>query len=305
MADGDAMILATLWNGDLATQSNFDSLLVNGPLEDWPDANDLATGWAYSSGWTETRQAGNRTGGVGGFYQRLVRGSPSTSVWEQFIDLRGHAALDALGHMGREFTAEIWVRDQGAGSVDMSFRMFTYRSNGITLLQSGAITSATPVPSSWTKYTATITINDATAAKIKFHVTFNNQSGAQQIEIDECALYRTYTFDRNPSVPDNQPLAIPHREYRRNSAGDLLMGRPSGSTGKYEKRLRFGLVGLTQLKELRSIALLDKPVHLTPFHPHFPEFFQARIVGDFNFRLVPGGSFAGNHYAGDLILSEL
>jgi hypothetical protein len=307
MADGDPMVLATKWGGDLVTQSNFETLLVNGNFEDWDDTAAIADGWTWiGAGYTFTRQAGARTGGAGAYYQRATKASVGAATMEQTIDLRGHADLDALGHMGREFTGSIWLREQGAGTTDISLVLRGY--SGISLIESGSTVTADPMPAgAWTQYTATYTIANATVDKINFEISFNVASGtgAQQIEIDDAMLYRTYTFANNPSMPDNQHFDVPGREYIRTVGADLLMGRAAGSTAKYELPLRFGLIGLDQLKELRSFALLDKPVHLTANHPHFPVYWQGRIVGRFKFGLMRGASFGSGQYAGVLNLSEL
>lgn len=298
MADADPMVLTTL------------DMLENGPLEDWADTSEPADGWGYSKAGsqeepTKTRQSGSRTGGSGSYFQRLDYSSILVAelgnYWQK-INLLGNPNLDGNGHKGITFTTKVWGRKVGSAAINMKIRIIERTSGDVYIAQydSGIQSMGT----SWAELTFNHAITNNACAIVQVQAHFWGMStGYATIDLDDFEHKTSYTFARNPSMPDDQRLSVPGRKFRRSIAGDLLRSRSGASVAKHEKRLVFGLIGLDQVKALRSLALLDVPLSWQPFHPHLPDNLNVRIVNDIDF--TTQAAFGTNAYQGTLVLSEI
>jgi len=315
MADGDPMVLQTRYGVPLGQTDNYQSMIANGPMDLWSDTASPPDGWGYTTAGgatvTHLRVAGARTSGNGTYYWRqtysAVAASTQFGLMKQTFTIPGNAQLDARGVSGQTFYATIWLRNTGTGTVLTTFSIQEFDADGAYLGVIAQDANAS-VTASWTKYSISGAVSNAACAKIYFAVlmfTAAGGGGSPVIEADEAELYMTYTFDRNPTMPDDQVLSIPHRQMMRTHDGSLLRGRPASATARFEKRLRFGNIGLTQLKALRALYSLDTPMELTANHPHMPDVVSVRMAGDFNFRLRQGAAFGSNLYEGSLTLTEV
>jgi len=301
MANGDPMILSTLTDGG-------GSMLLNGDMEDWADTADAADYWT----WTETqvatlsRQSGTRTGGAGSYFQRISIAAPAQSeigIYSQEVTPEGSVELDVKGHDGQTLTCSVWARDTGAGTSTLQMKLIEYdAAETSSLMTPGDVEDLT---SDWVQYTFAFTLSYDLMHHLNFQIfVASSGAGSSIVDLDDALLYIGYTFAANPSMPDNQILSVPMRQFRRTLGGRLIRSRPAGPVAKIEKQLSFRLVGQAQHNALRSLWLLDQPMTWTPNHPHLPSTLQVRWVNDFDFHTI-GPFSSGPLYAGTMVLSEI
>ena len=315
MAIGDPMILRTMWGGDYASGGNYKSLIVNGELETWANPNSIADSFefvtTYQGPGVKSRQAGCR-GSYGSYYQRCYWASASSATGGgeliriyQTVRLYGNRQLPGRGHYGLPFTMDYWVR-AGAGdtgSVRVNYQIREYDED-MNLIYSPDTYTGNLAKGTWVKYAYTRNIAMTSAAYIQFFLLFQcTSSGTVTFDLDDMRLYRSYTFARNPAIPDQQTQDTVGRSFTRSLDGTLRQARIDSWTAKYEKRLQFGMISIEQVKELRSFILLSAPVELSPYHPHMPDRLEAHIVSPDNF--VPVKSLGPGIYTGNMVLSQL
>lgn len=296
MAFGDPMVLETRYNGG-AQQVTFDSLLVNGPMDDgtgsWAWVPDVASP-------VVSTQFGARTGGSGAEYHRLTFSSPGVGdlgYYEQSVTLRGHTRLGNYGHQGRTINGAMYVRrnDATAGSVTATLQI---------LETAVGVSSGTPqILSSGTWYGLSASRTIAALSNtftLRIKLAYGSGGGGSPvIDVDDAELYRTYTFARNPSMPDAPLLIKPGQTFQRTESGGLVVFGPARvDTARYEYTLNLRGIGQTQLEELRSLWLLDVPMRWTPNLPHLPTYLDVRFSGNTNLRMetnsVTTGRFVGS-----------
>lgn len=308
MANGDPMVFQTRFNGDDATDSNRDSLLENGPLENWANTAAAADGWTWDQSQVSVllRVAGTRTSGLGSYFQRISIASPTAALvggYLQRVTPRGHAGHLGYGHKGQSCTVSIWARQTGAGSATINLRIAELNSADTILASSS--TGATALTGTWTKYTVTRVLDQDTTRKLEINAILTSSStGALVMELDEAEMFFAYTFAVNPRIPDDQDLED-DRNFVRTLAMSLLTSGSASSSAKYNKRLAFAIVGLTQVERFRSFYLLRTPIRWLPYHAHLPSELQVMIVSKrFDFSLMRS-SFATDAYRGTLELAEI
>lgn len=306
MAFGDPMVLATLYNGGISNV-NHDSLLIDGPMDDGLTGTD----WTYNVGVaspTVSEQSGARTGGAGSKFHRLTYSAPGTGLlgdYRQYVFLRYNDKFSGGGHNAETFDASIWVKrnDASAGTVTAQIKI-AENTVGVTSGGSQVLSTGT-----WYELTGQRVItNSSTVAlnlQIELHINYSVGGGSPVIDVDEASLYKTYTFALNAAMPDDPRLIAPGRSFQRAPGGGLIEHRSgTPSCNKHEYVLHFGLVGLAQVKSLRSLWLLDSPMRWTPNLPHLPENLDVRFTGDFNLRMK-SPSVNSNNYSGTLTLAEI
>lgn len=316
MAFGDPMVMETIYNGDQATQSNFDSLLENGPLEIWSNTGAAPDGWTESilkAVTSHGRAAGTRTSGVGSYYMTYLWPTGTTNgtalIFNQYVPLKGHERFVSRGHKGRTFKLTFWVRVTTTGNTSWQIILYGANAAGTPIESLGTVVDSTP-SGSWTEITVTGSIaNDATVQLLSyFSFTIDTTLGigvTATLDLDEFALYEYYTFAVNAAMPDDPKLSVPNRSFRRTVSNKLIRHRPgSVVAAKYEYTLHFGLIGLTQVEALRSLYLLDTPIRWQPNLPHLPTYVQVVIVDAVDFRLR-SPSVNSNNYFGTLNLVEI
>ena len=303
---GEAMILRTIWGGRLSDLTNFKSLFRNGTIEEWVNTAAVPDGWSWYFGAetpTFSRQAGSLGGGTGAYYLKAAFAAPPSGILgalQQTVQLKGGGSFDARGQYGREFTIAVWFSSDR--SIQSIFEVREKNAAGTTLVTHN---NSYSVHSGATERTYSFTVAHAETVQLHCSFTvFRYDAGAQYIAFDDAKLYRSYTFAVNPSVPDDQVLSVPDRKFSRTIGSTLLLARPDAGCAKIQKSLHFGLIGLTQLEEFRSLWLCDSPMTWWAYHPHLPVTVVVRWTNDFDFRLV-GKSFGANHYGGNMVLTEV
>lgn len=305
MAFGDPMILSTIYNGGVA-QTNFDSLLIDGPMDD----GLTGTSWLWNTSVATpaiSNQAGTRTAGAGSNFHRLTFTTPGTGdlgEYYQQYSRRGHAKLDGFGHKDQSFSVSFWVRRNDATSGSVTATAQVHES--VVLVSSG--TPQVLATGTWYNLTAsrTLTSTSSTIIQAQLDLSYGGGGGGSPvIDIDEAQLNLAYTFAVNAAVPDEPRLIAPGRSLQRSPGGGLIVHRANVATpNKYEYTLHFGLIGLAQLKTLRSLWLLDSPMTWQPNLPHLPTYLDVRFTGDFNLRMK-SPSVNSNNYYGTLTLAEI
>jgi hypothetical protein len=310
MAFGDPQILETRYAANVITGDNFQSLLVNGPL-DLPLAAGEAPGWTTGSiaGGTKSTPLGTRTGGNGTRYFRWTMTASGTGFLFDFyqdVDLRGNRALDAFGHSGRAFTFKIWARNVGTGTMRIALvaGFVNEIGGGSEAAQSTAFTALT---GTWTQYTLTVTPSASRTARINLDVQIDaTVSGNPDIQFDEAEFYRAYTFEVNPTIPDDPDYMVPGQTFVRTVNNSLMdFGPLDSACAKLRYQMNFGMCGLNQLQELRSLWLLGSGMRWTPNLPHLPSVVEVRIVGKSFPFAMHRTSTSRNQYHGSLMLEEI
>lgn len=305
MAFGDPMVLRTLYNGGYGAVSH-DSLLIDGPMEDGLTGTDWA--WNFVSATPAIASAaGVRTGGGGSNIHRLTFTTPGTGTlgdYNQSVGLRGNSPLSGYGHNGLTFNGTIWVRrtDAGAGLITAVVKM---GENAFTT--TGSSQNLTSI-GTWYQLDvsrALTATNSQPTLTLKVDLSYATGGGSPVIELDDAILYHSYTFAVNAAMPDEPRLIAPGRSFQRAPGGTMIEHRSATVTcNKHEYTLHFGLVGLAQLKSLRSLWLLDSPMEWQPNLPHLPTYLDVRFTGDFNLRMR-SPSVNSNNYYGTLTLAEI
>lgn len=311
MAFGDPQVFETLYNGDLETQSNFDSLLLRGTFDGATISAGAPTGWEFGSGSTagKTIAAGSRTGGVGTDYYRAQYTAPGTGFlfhFYQVVPLRIHRGL-SFGHTGRTFSFRIWARNNGTGTVQIQLTADLLKENLFSASEASQSASAVNLTSTWTLYTMSITPTADFMAAIGVNVNLTvTVDGNPDLQFDEADLYESYTFALNPTVPDDPDFMVPGETFVRTVNNSLLAFGPKDvGSARMRYQMNFGAVGLTQLQALRSFWLLRSPIRWQPKLPHLPTYVQCRIVGKSFPFAMHRGSVNANLYHGALQLEEI
>jgi len=300
MAYGDPMILTT------------QDLLENGPLEIWSNTAVPANGW---NNWTGTtglmptfsRQAGTRTLGAGAYFQRCTCTTPVGGRLEYYqrLSLLGSGALPARGHLAVTFTLKFWAR-QSSGTATITVQPTIIERNDVTELALSRATAQT-LTGSWTQYSHSRALSESGTTELELTTYFICTvvgNGNATIDIDDFELTVTYTFVRNPAIPDDQTIIVPFRKMLRSLGGSLLRARPGvPALAKHEKRLVFAMVARTQYEKFRSLWFLDSPLVWTPNHPHLPTTLIVRWTNDFDFRLLR--TLSPEFYQGNMMLTEV
>lgn len=313
MAFGDPMVFETIWDGIRYGNANYQSLLVNGPIEEWDNTAAAPNGWLYTDtfgGVTHLRVAGTRTGGAGAYFHRISYGSGGTGALgaigqSSYVKLYGDKALPGYGHDNVPVSGSIWLRNTGVATCSYTVNLLAYADDGTTLVQTVGTTSGT-LTGTWTQYSVSGTITNDSAALLQLQVVFTRGAvNTAVFEIDEALLTISYTLATSPSWPDDGVVQVPFRSFARGAAGSLIRHRTGAhSGGKHQWRFNFGLMGQAQYDRLKSLWLLDCPLRVTPNLPHLPTYFECRWVNDFDFAMHRA-SVASVRYQGTMVLSEL
>ena len=315
MAFGDPMVFETLYNWALATNDNFDSLLIGGKFDSSALASDGISpiGWLRVTGVAATPAmiAGWRTGGHGSYFYRSTHASPGPGtilLFYQYVLLRGHSRLVSQGHEGRPFTYNIWARNGGTGTETIQLALTAFQENLTTQVGAdGVLGSAITLTATWTKYTITATpTSQLTAAYRPEVICYCTVNGSPILEFDEADFYEYFTFLNRATVPDDPDFIVPGESFARTVNNALLMYGPKDpASAKLRYQLNFGICGLEQLKSLRSFWFLRSPLRWQPNLPHLPTYIQCRIVSkSFGFA-IHKSSFGANLYHGVLMLEEI
>jgi len=307
MANGDPMVLVALTGTD-ADNDGGDSLLLNGTLEVWADTAAAADYWEWDETQVSTlsREAGTRTDGSGSYYQSIAIAGPAQSLigeYQQSVNLNGNASLPAMGYDNVWVKMRVWARNTAAGTATISLKHSQWDETGTLRVT----TTQTPVAltSSWVMYTQSVKITYDLMHHHEMEIILTSTvAGDLVIDLDDAALYYYSTFAANPSMPDNQIMSIPMRQFRRTLGGRLIRSRPAGPVAKIEKQLSFRLIGQAQYDEFLGLWMYDGPLLWTPNHPHLPSTLQVRWVNDFDFHSI-GPFSSGPLYAGTMVLSEI
>lgn len=317
MADGDPMVLATRYGGDVTADSNWSSLLKNGNFEYFSSDTEIADGWTWTTGpahyaWgSSTKKAtGYRTGGTGSYYLYLNltgNGSPTPGVlgWlQQSVNLPGNANLAGNGHDNQTFHFKIWIKEDSGGiSVTFTIQLRFFDKNGAVVQTVTGVPAVQP-DNTWRLYELDATLTADTAVSMDVYMAFSvSADGTVALRFDDACLYTSYTFGKNPTIPDRQDIFYPRRQLTRNVNGGLRCFRPGSTQAKHRKVLRFGAVNLAQFKALRSLYLLDAGMTLYASHPHLPAAMPCRWINDFDFALVR--HIAPDLYQGNVTLEEI
>lgn len=310
MAYFDPMIFRTRYNRLLTPVGSYDSLILNGKLEKWTNTAAVADNWTAATGWTGvtlSRSAETRTGGSGSYAQRIVAtGYSAGTYWQMYQTyvMLGHLQYVGRGHYNKFVSGYAWLRDAN-NSGRFSGRVIIEMLNSAGGVLSTQYGNSVVLTSTWQQVWVTLTTAHADVAQLRFtiRVTCDSTGTTPDIRIDDAELYEEYTFARNPSMPDEDEIMIPGRNFVRTIGGTLLRGRPAAVQARIEKRLNFGMISLTQVEALRSLYLHDCPLEWVPNHPLLPALLEVRCIGNFDFHFITaaGGS---NHYGGSLTLSE-
>lgn len=300
MAYGDPMILTT------------QDLLENGPLEVWSNTAAPADGWDDYTGTSGlmpsfSRQAGTRTGGSGTYFQRCTCTTPvggRLDYWQRVV-LLGSGSLPARGHLAITFTLKFWAR-KSAGTATITVQpRIVERSDTAELAYSNA--TAQTLTGTWTQYSHSRTLSESATTILEattYFICTAAGDGNATIDIDDFELTVTYTFVRNPAIPDDQTIIVPFRKMLRSFAGTLLRARPGvPALARHEKRLVFAMIARTQFERFRSLWFLDSPLVWTPNHPHLPTTLIVRWTNDFDFRLLR--TLSPEFYQGNMMLAEV
>lgn len=303
MAFGDPMMLATLYNGGV-NDTNHDSLLIDGPMDDgapgdWSWDADVATP-------TISNQFGTRTGGAGSQFHRLTFTTPGTGVlgyYRQVVTLRGHNRLGNYGHQGEVIYAQMHAKrnDATSGTVTATVQI----TETVAGVSSGP-PQAGMATGTWYNLSAQRTIAAlSNTFEIRIKLEYGGGGGSPVIDVDEAALYLSYTFAVNAAMPDRPRLIAPGRAFQR-TPGGVLVAHRSGALdcNKYEYTLNFGNIGLAQVKSLRSLWLTDAPMRWTPNLPHLPTYIDVRFSGGFDIQMK-SPSVNSNNFHGSLTLAEI
>lgn len=303
MADGDPMVLQTIW-GDPE-----ESLCPNGTFDKYTYINAKPDGWSGGTSMTHSRQSGARTDGSGTYYWKATRAGAisgnqvNLGYVTNHVVLSGNDGLDARGHFDQDIYVSIWAKQDGTDAPSIWPVISEYDKDGAYL---GGVLGASKqvVTSGWTQLVwGPLAFDSEETAEWYFGWNVqSNSDGDTSLYVDDCLLYLSYTFAANPSMPDDQDIIEPARRYGRSSGATLYMVRGAASATKFQKNLNFGLIGLDQLKALRSLYLLGKPMRWTPNQPHLPSSLDVMMT---KYKFGAGrGAFGANIYRGSIELSE-
>ena len=314
MAFGDPMVLDTRYNWSLSTRDNFDTMLVGGKFDGSAlDVDGISPiGWAalnpYSDG-TFSMLSGTRTGGSGSRVYRVQYtsvGAHELVTISQVARLLGNERYEVNGHAARPFAFTIWAKNAGTGTVTIRLTMQALQEDITTPVSADTIIeSAVSLTGTWTQYTSAVVPGSPLTAAYKLKVDcVCTATGNPDLQFDEAEFYTTYTFAVNAAMPDSPRILVPNRTYQRTPAGRLLRHRPrAGNAAKHEYDLNFGLIGLTQLRALKSLWLLDTPLRWQPNLPHLPTYLAVLMTDNFDLRMS-SPSVNSNNYSGSLRLTE-
>jgi len=312
MAFGDPMVLDTRYNWALATLDNFDTMLVGGKFDGAALDVDAKSppGWFMNSFVTATYSmlTGTRTGGSGSRVYRVQASSVTGQLFYlyQNVRLSGNERYDANGHSGRQFTFTVWAKNAGTGTaVVMTLYLGAYREDLATAVPADNNSAGFTLTSTWTKYTVSVTPASPLTAVYNVDIGCTLAStGSPDLQFDEAEFFTTYTFAVNAAMPDAPRILVPNRTYQRTAGNRLLRHRPrAGNAAKHEYDLNFGLIGLAQLKALKSLWLLDTPLRWQPNLPHLPAYLAVMMTDNFDLRMR-SPSVNSNNYSGSLHLAE-
>uniref|UniRef100_A0A6M3K392 Uncharacterized protein n=3 Tax=viral metagenome TaxID=1070528 RepID=A0A6M3K392_9ZZZZ len=311
MADGDPMILQTLYGVPRAQLSNFQSLLTNGPMEVWTDTASWPDGWDWAqsggvSSVTHSRQAGTRTSGLGAYFYRQVY---STEGIEQLGALSQKIILpdnqwDANGIKDTMFNLAVWMRNTGTGTARVNATIQGLDTTGAFVEWNGS--NLVTLTGAWQLITYTYTVSSASVAQINANLLMElSVGGAPILEFDEAALWVDYTFTRNPASPAVAAISYPYRKFSRTIGGSLYMAKPASQSAKIRRVLPFVGIGSAQVATLRGLYILDAPMRWTPYEPTLPACVFVRMIDPvFSFQLMRAG-WADNLYRGSITLEEI
>jgi hypothetical protein len=226
-------------------------------------------------------------------------------VFAQIVRLNGNERYTANGHAGRQFTFTIWAKNAGTGTVTIRLDFISLKEDLVTATGDSLIGSSVALTSTWTQYTLSTTPAQAETAAYQVRVRCDcTVNGSPDLQFDEAEFFTTYTFAVNASMPDSPRILVPNRTYQRTPTNRLLRHRPrAGNAAKHEYDLNFGLIGLTQLKALKSLWLLDTPLRWQPNLPHLPTYVAVMMSDNFDLSMK-SPSVNSNNYSGSLRLVE-
>jgi hypothetical protein len=294
MAQGDAMVLQTA------------NLTVYGGM-DTDGGGGVATGWTADVSGTATKTTTIDTSvkRTGAGSQKIVAGGGGSGgdvyiFLTAVISLLGRSDLNGYGHYGSLFHAEAYFKAEVGGKYYLRITELTAAGADIADYDSDVITAA---GTDFTLATWEHAIANATCAKVRVLLACRMSAAeSKTFYIDDVSLYETYTFSKNPSMPEQADVDRETKQSRL--ANRTLKSFTYPASGyKFSGKLAFGLISEAQMLALRSLWIWDKELTFTPNLNKLPSSLIIRLGKKFDFNHVSPNLGAG--YKGSLEWEEV
>lgn len=294
MAQGDAMIMTT---ETLTSYGGFDTDGGSGTATGWANEQD-----AHVTAHTPAIDAGEQRTGAG--CQKFTITTDATGILDFYsnISLLGRSDMNGYGHDNSTFTCTVYAKRGAdlAQSVAIQIQELNISSAQLTTHTS----DYTVLTAAYQAITLSAAITENATAILRLTVKCKC-TGAQTdaiFYIDDVSIAETYTFAKNPSMPEGSNV---NRETKQSRLADRALKTFTypNSGYKHDGRLTFGLINETQMLALRSLWLWDKQITWTPNLNKLPSTLNIRLGNKWDF--VPASVNLAAGYRGIIEWDEV
>jgi hypothetical protein len=287
-------------------------LLANPSAEAYTGSTGIADNWASSGSLLGTKTHATDQKHAGSYSQKIVLTATQTAPLSQYFYVRYRLPMPGLNaplyYANAGFTIGSWLRTDNVALLTFKMRVSLCDSAWAEI--AGYDTAIAPSANTWTAASYALALGATPSAslygvEIRLYTTLASDNGGTTPAIwwDDLSMYDSYTFAKNPSMPDDGRLFI--REQADRLADETLVTyRYPASQAKNKQRLNFSLITQAQMERLRQFKLHGKAVTWTPNLPKLPSTLIVKIVGQ-EFALTQNSPLIGAGYKGSLELEEV
>jgi hypothetical protein len=297
MAQGDAMVLRT---GNL--YSDYYDFEVD------TNADGIADGWTATYLPAGATKALYATAPYHGTYSQRITFTTkipdNAYITSDNIQLLGRSDLNARGHLGAVIAGSIYFKQLDViSTVQGKVHIFEIASDGTTVLETHHDSAPFTLTTAWALHSFSAAITNSATVYYQIQIMYSVASApGADVLCDYLDTYETYTFAKNPSMPEQADVDRETKQSRL--ANRTLKSFTYPASGyKFSGKLAFGLISEAQMLALRSLWIWDKELTFTPNLNKLPASLAIRLGKKFDFNHVSPNLGAG--YKGSLEWEEV
>jgi len=303
MATGDPMILS---------HSGASVLLPNPSAETYTGVTGIVDKWASADILLGTPSQATDQEHAGTYSQKFILDATQTAPLSQYFYIRYRLPMPGLNaplyYANAAYTIGCWLFTDD--STLLTFKMRVSLCNNAWAEITGYDTAIDPAINTWTAASYALSLGATPNAalygiEVQLHTNLvaDNNAATPSVWWDDLSMYSSYTFAKNPSMPDDGRMFL-EEQVGRNADNSLVTYRYPANMAKNKQRLNFSLITQAQMERLRQLWLSGKALTWTPNLPKYPSTLKVKIVGK-EFAHTQNSPLIGAGYKGSIDLEEV
>ena len=287
-------------------------LLPNPSAEIYTGAAGVVDNWTSADILLGTTSQASDQAHAGTYSQKFILDATQTAPLSQYFYVRYKLPMPGLNaplyYANAAYTIGCWLRTDD--STLLTFKMRVSLCNNAWGEIAGYDTVIDPAVNTWTAASYALALGATPNAalygiEVQLHTNLVSDNGGATPSVwwDDLSMYSSYTFAKNPSMPDDGRMFL-EEQVGRNADNSLVTYRYPANMAKNKQRLNFSLITQAQMERLRQLWLAGKALTWTPNLPKYPSTLKVKIVGK-EFTPAQNSPLIGAGYKVNLELEEV